>query len=98
MIQTKEQVRALNAPAHAHQEANDSADQKYDEQHLRNTSGAHGDTTEPEEGCNQRDDEKYYCIVEHVRTCICVKNFPNDGSEFPRCGAFSQSAAWHITA
>jgi hypothetical protein len=60
----------LDAPAHAHQEADDRADQEHDEQHFRDARGADCDSAKSEERCDQRYDEKYDCIMKHGDTCL----------------------------
>jgi hypothetical protein len=60
----------LYPAAQTHQEADDSADQEYDEENLCNARGAYGNTTESEKRCDQGDYEKYDCIMEHERTLI----------------------------
>jgi len=58
-------ANALDAAAQAHQETDDCADQKYDEEYFRDAGGADRDSAEAEDGCNQRDDEKDNGIVKH---------------------------------
>jgi len=60
----------LNPAAQAHQEADDRTDQEYDEENLCDARGTYGDATESEERCDQGDDEKDHCVMEHERTFI----------------------------
>jgi hypothetical protein len=58
----------LNPAAQAHQEADDCADQEYDEENFCDARRAYGNATESEECCDQGDNEKDDCIMEHGRT------------------------------
>jgi hypothetical protein len=58
----------LGATAHAHQETDDGANQKNDEQNLRDASSADRDSAKAEHSGNQGNDEKDYSIMKHDRT------------------------------
>jgi hypothetical protein len=61
---------SLNPAAQAHQEADDCADQEYDEENLCDARRAYRNATESEECRDQGDDEKDDCVMEHERTFI----------------------------
>jgi hypothetical protein len=61
---------ALGASAYAHQQADHSTDQEYDEQNFRNAGSAHGNSAEAEKRSDQSDDEEDDGIVKHDGTPV----------------------------
>ena len=56
-------VSSLSAP----QKCQYGEDQEHKEQNLRNARRAGGNSTEAEDRCNDRNDEKDDCVVKHFR-------------------------------
>src|SRR5215472_12435212 len=54
-------------PEQAHDQGHQEQHGKYEEEDLRDLGRAGGNAAEPEQGRDQRDDEKYKRIVKHVR-------------------------------
>src|ERR1700677_1504904 len=79
----------------AHQKADDGADQKNDEQNLRDAGGAGGDTAESEERRDQCDDKKHHCIVKHERTFLSLRHDPRAATVRPGAGGVSRCAQEH---
>jgi hypothetical protein len=57
---------SLDPTTQAHQEGDDGANEKYDEQNLRDAGSADRDTAKAEECGNERNYEKDHGIVKHV--------------------------------
>jgi hypothetical protein len=58
----------LRAP----QEGDDREDEKNDEQYLRNTRSAGGNSAESEDSGDDGDNEKYQCVIEHESLGVLV--------------------------
>src|SRR6188768_2312162 len=59
-------LRSLGRCAAAEDQGDDCEHQEHEEQELRNTHRAGGNTAEPEDGGDQCDDEKYGGPIQHL--------------------------------
>jgi hypothetical protein len=66
-LTARQRLRAWLSSLSAPQKRQDGEDQEHKEQNLRNARRARGNSTEPEDRCNDRDDEKDDCVVKHFR-------------------------------
>jgi hypothetical protein len=83
----------LDPTAQAHQESNECADQKYDEQDFSDAGCADSDATEAKKRGNQRDNEKNYGIVKHADTSSDLEQQPAGGGKYREKTSLLQSVS-----
>lgn len=58
-------ILVLGGDPTAHHDANQEYNQEHEEQDLRNTRCGACNSTKAQQGGDQRDDQKYPCVVQH---------------------------------